>query len=116
VPTVAEMYQALIDRAGSRSRLLHVPQGPTVLALKILHALRLSPLGPYQYNMLGASFEFDIDDTCQRLAWEPTRTNTEMLSEAFDFYQSGSVGEGEDVSAHSRVAAGGVLSLLRHLL
>ena len=116
VPTVAEMYQALIDRAGSQSRLLHVPQGPTVLALKILHALRLSPLGPYQYNMLGASFEFDIDDTCQRLAWEPTRTNTEMLSEAFDFYQSGSVGEGEDVSAHSRVAAGGVLSLLRHLL
>ena len=116
VPTVAEMYGSLITRAGSSSRLLHVPQGPTVLALKLLHALRLSPLGPYQYNMLGASFEFDIEDTRRTLQWEPTHTNTEMLNEAFDFYKSRSGGGGDDVSAHSRVAAGGVLSLLRHLL
>ena len=116
VPTVAEMYRALIERAGSTSRLLHVPQGPTILALKLLHLLRLSPLGPYQYNMLGASFEFDIDETCRRLGWEPTHTNTEMLNEAFDFYRSNTAGDGDEVSAHSRVAAGGVLSLLRHLL
>ena len=116
VPSVVEMYRALFDRAGSSSRLLHVPQGPTVLALKVLHALRLSPLGPYQYNMLGASFEFDIADTRQQLGWEPTRTNTEMLNEAYDFYRSNSGSVGGDVSAHSRVAAGGILSLLRHLL
>ncbi len=116
VPTVSEMYESLIRQADSRSRLLHVPQTPTVLALKVLHALRLSPLGPYQYNMLGASFEFDITDTCTRLGWEPTKTNTEMLSEAFAFYRSGASSAGQDVSAHSRVAAGGILSVLRHLL
>ena len=116
VPSVAEMYRSLIDRSGSRSRLLHVPQGLTVFALKVLHAMRLSPLGPYQYNMLGASFEFDIEDTRRQLGWEPTRTNTEMLNEAFDFYRSDSRDDGTDVSAHSRVAAGGILSLLRHFL
>jgi len=116
VPTVAEMYEALISQADSGSRLLHVPQAPTVLALRLLHALRLSPLGPYQYNMLGASFEFDISETCSQLGWKPTKTNTEMLTEAFTFYRTGAMSSGDEISAHSRVAASGILGLLRHFL
>ena len=56
VPTMREMYRDLMIRAGKTPRLVSVPEGPTVLAMKILNSLNLSPLGPYHYRMIAANF------------------------------------------------------------
>src|SRR5690606_5885487 len=48
--TLREDLSGLIDHAGSRSRIVGLPVRPAVTSLAALHALRLSPLVPWQYR------------------------------------------------------------------
>ena len=116
VPTVSEMYEALIQHAGSKSRLIHFPQRLAKFGLVILNKLRLSPLGPYQYNMLGASFEFDLSAAKRDFNWRPTRTNSEMFIEAYDSYIAQLNSETSNLSAHKRSAEAPILKVLKLFL
>ena len=46
----------------------------------------LSPLGPYQYNMIINSFSGNTDFIRKELGWKPTKTNNEMLLSAYKYY------------------------------
>jgi nucleoside-diphosphate-sugar epimerase len=114
VPTFREMYQALIERAGSSSKIRPLPRTLSIYPLKILYALGLSPLGPYQFRMLTRDFIFDNHRVKRELAWQPSLNNTEMLSLAYDFFVKNkkalNAGEG---SANSSPVNMGVLKLLK---
>ena len=45
VPSIREMYQHVIDRAGSGARVASLPSGFALPAMKLAHRLGLSPLG-----------------------------------------------------------------------
>ncbi len=86
VPTLRELYQRVIDFARTPARVVRVPRGPAVAAMQVLHRLGLSPLGPYHYKMLAESFVFDTTRIKRDLAWQPTKTNTQMLIESYQWY------------------------------
>jgi UDP-glucose 4-epimerase len=86
VPTLRDLYQAVITYAGSRARVASLPRGPAVAMLQVLHHLGLSPLGPYHYQMLAESFVFDTSRLQRELGWRPTKTNTQMLIESYQWY------------------------------
>ena len=86
VPTVREMYQAVIDHAGTRARVASLPKGPAIVAMEGLHMIGMSPLGPYHYRMMAESFIFDTERIKAELGWRPTKSNTEMLIEGYDWY------------------------------
>ncbi len=86
VPTMSELYEAVIASAGTQARVASLPRAPAVLAMKVLHRLGMSPLGPYHYQMLAESFIFDTTRIKTELGWQPTKTNTQMLIESYHWY------------------------------
>jgi nucleoside-diphosphate-sugar epimerase len=84
--TVREDLEALIDHAGSGSRLRPVPARPAELALRGLELLRLSPLAEWHYRTAHKDSFVAIDRARELLGWEPQRSNAETLCATFDWY------------------------------
>ena len=115
VPSIFEMYQAVISRSCSKAKVGHLPTFPTIPMLKILNRLHLSPIGPYQFRMLTADFTFDCSYVKTVLNWRPTLDNTEMLCRAFDFYKNHKDDLDNNRSANSGKVSQGIISVLRRL-
>lgn len=115
VKTFNEVYEYVIKHSGSKSRLLHFPKLPMIWAMKVCFWLSLSPLGPYQYKMIASSFVFDTQKIKQKLGFEPTLKNEEMLLRAYEFYHKNKeeILKRKDVSAHNSVAKMGIIKLLK---
>jgi UDP-glucose 4-epimerase len=115
VPTFAEAYNGVIRKAGTKARVANLPRSVTIPAMKFAYALKLSPLGPYQYKMIAESFVFDTAQIKQELGWQPTLTNEEMLYKAYRYYHDNlnDIKHRTDVSAHKQAAKMGVLRLLK---
>lgn len=115
VDSLRETYEAVIRKAGSGSRVRSLPKGPTLGAMRLAHLLGVSPLGPYHYKMIAEDFLFDTSKIKERLGWQPTLTNAEMLSEAYSYYaeRRQEIEARKDVSAHSRPAAMGIIRLVK---
>jgi UDP-glucose 4-epimerase len=115
VKPLRDVYQAVIDEAGSSSRVRSLPLKPTVAAMKLAHRLHVSPLGPYHYRMIAEDFIFDTSKIQRRLGWRPTLTNEEMLVQAYRYYDNRreEIHRRENVSAHSRATPMGVIRLLK---
>lgn len=115
VKPLRDVYQAVIEAAGSRSRVRSLPLKPTLAAMNLAHKLRLSPLGPYHYRMIAEDFMFDTTKIQQTLGWKPTLTNEEMLVQAYRYYASRrqEISQRTHVSAHSKAAPMGVIRLLK---
>ncbi|MEE7474902.1 NAD-dependent epimerase/dehydratase family protein [Methylobacterium hispanicum] len=115
VDTMRESFAHVIAETGSRSRIVGLPKGPAVLAMRAAHALRLSPLGPYHYRMIAADFTFDTGRIKAALGWRPTLSNSEMLLRAYRYYAANQaeIAGRRDVSAHRRAADMGVIRALK---
>lgn len=115
VKTFNEVYEDVIKKSGSKSRLLHFPRLPMIWAMKICFWLGISPLGPYQYKMIASSFVFDTQKIKQKLGFTPTLTNEEMLLKAYEFYHHNKteILNRKNVSAHNSVAKMGIIKLLK---
>lgn len=86
VPSLCELYRAVIDRSGTKARVAGLPKAPAVAAMKALHLMGMSPLGPYHYKMMAEDFIFDTARIKAELGWRPTRTNIEMLVESYEWF------------------------------
>jgi len=118
VKSFREVYQYVIEKAGSTSRVVSLPKAPTLFAMKLCYKLGLSPLGPYQYKMIAEDFVFDTEKIKKTLGWKPTLTNEEMLLKAFMYYKEHKKeiqGATEDVAAHRQSAKLGIIRLLKYL-
>ena len=117
VPTLRETYQYVIDRAATGARVASLPRWPTLALMRAAYRAGLSPLGPYQYRMIGESFAFDTTKIKQALGWRPTASNGEMLFEAFDYYRRhlDEIAVRSAASVHKRRARMGVIRLLKQL-
>ena len=118
VKTFNEVYEYVIKKSGSKSRLIHFPKIPMILAMKICFWLGISPLGPYQYKMIASSFVFDTVKIKNKLGFKPTLTNEEMLLRAYEFYHQNKteILNRKDVSAHNSVAKMGIIKLLKWMM
>jgi UDP-glucose 4-epimerase len=115
VKPLRAVYDAVISEAKSKSRVASLPKGPAIAAMKLAHKLRISPLGPYHYQMIAEDFLFDTAKIKAKLGWRPTLTNEQMLVRAYQYYaaQRAEIYARRDVSAHSKPASMGVIRLLK---
>ena len=114
--SLEEAYRYVIGRANSRSGIYHLPKAPALFLMKLLHRLKLSPLGPYHYQMIAEEFVFDTSHLKTTLHWQPTKTNGEILLEAFNYYRENRdllQRERSKLPAHKRRASMGLIDLLR---
>ena len=117
VQSLREIYEAVIQHAGSGSRVRSLPKGPTLAAMQLAHLMKVSPLGPYHYKMIAEDFLFDTSRIQERLGWRPTLTNAEMLIEAYDYYaqRRAEIEARQGVSAHRRAAPMGIIRFVKWL-
>jgi|ERR1700690_1750909 nucleoside-diphosphate-sugar epimerase len=115
VKPMCDIYQYVIDHAGSRSRVSSLPKAPAILAMKLAYHLGVSPLGPYHYKMIAEDFLFDTAHIKQSLGWSPTMTNEQMLLKSYEYYHSNrdAIGARQNVSDHRKPADMGIIRLLK---
>jgi nucleoside-diphosphate-sugar epimerase len=78
--------QALIDHAGSSSRLTPVPARPAEIALRALELLRVSPLAEWHYKTAHRDSFVDVSRAERLLGWRPRFSNAEALCRTYDWY------------------------------
>jgi nucleoside-diphosphate-sugar epimerase len=84
--TVRSDLQALIEHAGSSSRLTPIPAKPAELALRTLELLRLSPLAEWHYKTAHRDSFVDVSKAERLLGYAPLLSNEQALSGTYDWY------------------------------
>jgi nucleoside-diphosphate-sugar epimerase len=84
--TVRSDHQALIDHAGSSSRITPVPARPAEVALRALELLRVSPLAEWHYRTAHRDSFVDVSKAERLLGWSPRLSNEQALIETYDWY------------------------------
>jgi nucleoside-diphosphate-sugar epimerase len=84
--TVRSDLQALIDHAGSSSRLQPVPVKPAEIALRGLELMRVSPLAEWHYKTAHKDSFVDVTKAQGLLGWQPQLSNRDALIQTYDWY------------------------------
>jgi nucleoside-diphosphate-sugar epimerase len=84
--TVRSDLQALIDHAGSDSRLTPLPVKPAELVLRALELARVSPLAEWHYKTAHRDSFVDVAKAERILGWAPRLSNEQALIETYDWY------------------------------
>lgn len=117
VKSFKEVYNYVIKKANTGAQVAYLPKQLTLAGMKLAYMLHLSPLGPYQYNMIAGNFIFDTSKIKSTLNWNPTLTNEEMLYKAYEYYRENrlEIETRKNVSAHKQAAKMGIIKLLKWL-
>lgn len=86
VMPLRDIYQKVIDEAQSRSKIVSLPKVPALAILSLLDKLNISPLGIYQYTMIGRSLYADTTKVKKKLGWKPKKTNADSFIENYRWY------------------------------
>lgn len=115
VKTFRKVYEYVIKKANTNSRVATLPKEPTLSIMRLAYALKLSPLGPYQNKMISKNFIFDTNKIKKKLKWMPTLTNEEILYKAYEYYRDhlDEIKNRKDVSAHKKPTKMGIIRLLK---
>ena len=115
--TMRETLEALVEYAGTGSRVRSLFSAPAVAAMRLTSALRLSPLASYHHLAYGRDIFFDISRPKQELDWQPRWSNVEMFKQSYDWYveHRDEILSAKDRSPHNSALKEGVLRLLRWL-
>jgi nucleoside-diphosphate-sugar epimerase len=84
--TMRETLQALVDHAGTGSRVRSLPVEPARAAMRALAALGLAPFAPYHWLLYGESLWFDTNRARTELGWEPKHSNASMIVESYKWF------------------------------
>jgi len=119
VLSLRELYQKVIGFAKSKSKIVSLPKTPSLVLLSILDKLNISPLGIYQYTMIGRSLYMDTRKVKKKLSFRPKKTNLDTFIENYKWYKENKgqfteIGSG-DFSANRSLPKMGILKLVKML-
>ena len=84
--TMREDYQAVLDKAGHGKKIHGTPVKPIVLILRILEALKLSPLYPWVYETASTDSFVSIEKAERLLDFKPKYSNKDALIRNYEWY------------------------------
>ena len=84
--TMKEDYQAVLDRAGHGKKIHGTPVKPIVFILRILEALKLSPLYPWVYETASTDSFVSIEKAERLLDFKPKYSNKDALIRNYEWY------------------------------
>jgi len=84
--TMKEDYQAVLDYAGYRKRIIGLPEKPIIIALKFLEALKLSPLYKWVYETASKDSFVSIEKAENILGYKPKYSNKDALIRNYKWY------------------------------
>ena len=84
--TMREDYQAVLDKAGYGKKIHGTPVKPIVFILRILEALKLSPLYPWVYETASTDSFVSIEKAERLLDFKPKYSNKDALVRNYEWY------------------------------
>jgi len=84
--TIRDDFQAVLDHAGYGKHIIGLPKTPAILTLKLLEAMRLSPVYQWIYDTAARDSFVSIDKIVTRLGFAPRFSNREALIRNYDWY------------------------------
>jgi nucleoside-diphosphate-sugar epimerase len=84
--TMREDYQAVLDYAGFGKKVIGLPEKPVIFMLKVLEALKLSPLYKWVYETASRDSFVSIDKAKRILGFAPRYSNREALIRNYKWY------------------------------
>ncbi len=115
--TMRETLQALVDHAGTGSRVRSLPIGPARVGMRALAGFGLAPFAPYHWLLYGESLWFDLTRARTELGWEPKHSNQSMVIESYEWFLAHRDElEHAPRSHHQSPARPGVLRFLKRVL
>ena len=109
-------FQAVLDYAGYGKKIKPLPAAPFIAVLRLLEALRLSPLYKWVYETAAADSYVSIEKAEKKLGFRPRYSNQEALIRNYRWYLDNLAAfEGQAGVSHRVPWKQGVLSLVKHL-
>jgi nucleoside-diphosphate-sugar epimerase len=84
--TMKQDYQAVMDEAGFGKKIIPFPAGPVILILKVLEALKLSPLYPWIYETAAKDSFVSIEEAQKVLGYQPKFSNQAAMLGNYHWY------------------------------
>ena len=84
--TWGEDQQAVLDYAGFGKRIIGFPEGPAILALKMLEFFNLSPLYKWVYETAGKDSFVSIEKAEKILGYSPNYSTKDALIRNYQWY------------------------------
>jgi nucleoside-diphosphate-sugar epimerase len=112
--TMREDWQAVLDEAGFGKRIVPFPATPVIWTLRLLEALRVSPLYKWVYETAATDSFVSIDRARERLGFLPRYSNKEALVRNYHWYlENLSSFEGRSGVSHRVPWSQGILRLAK---
>lgn len=114
--TLRDDFQAVLDRAGHGKRIVSLPERPAILTLRLLEALRLSPVYQWIYDTVSRDSYVSIEKIRNRLGFVPRFSNQDALIRNYDWYVANRERLAASTGLTHRVPwKRGALTLAKHL-
>jgi len=84
--TMREDYQAVLDYAGFNKKIKGLPEKPIILFLRLLEALKLSPLYKWVYETASKDSFVSIEKAEKVLGYKPKYSNKDALVRNYKWY------------------------------
>lgn len=84
--TMREDYQAVLDYAGKGKKIVPFPAAPLIMALRVLEALKLSPLYAWVYETASKDSFVSIEKAERVLGFKPKYSNKDALIRNYQWY------------------------------
>ncbi len=84
--TMREDYQVVLDHAGFGKKVVPFPAAPAIWGLRLLDALRISPLYKWVYETASKDSFVSIEKAEQKLGFKPKYSNKDALLRNFRWY------------------------------
>ena len=84
--TMKQDYQAVLDYAGFGKRIIGFPATPAIWGLRVLEALRVSPLYKWVYETASKDSFVSIEKAERKLGFRPKYSNKDALLRNFKWY------------------------------
>ena len=112
--TMRQLLQALVDHAGTGSRVVSLPAAPARRGMQALSLAGQAPFAPYHWLLYAESLWFDTTKAETELGWTSTHSNASALIESYEWFLShrDDLG-GEGGSHHQSPVRLGLLRLLK---
>ena len=84
--TMKEDYQVVLDHAGHGKKVVGFPAAPAIWGLRVLDALKVSPLYKWVYETASKDSFVSIEKAQRQLGYKPKYSNQEALLRNFRWY------------------------------
>ncbi|MBK8022938.1 MAG: NAD-dependent epimerase/dehydratase family protein [Chloroflexi bacterium] len=114
--TMREDYQAVLDYAGKGKKIIGFPAAPVIVALRVLEALKLSPLYAWVYETASKDSFVSIEKAERVLGYKPKYSNKDALIRNYVWYLENLKSfEGQSGVSHRVPWSQGILKLVKRL-